>query len=58
MSRIRKLVGAVLGGITAGAVVAVGGLLGWQVEPELAAAIVVVFTAVATYLAPANELPT
>lgn len=55
MRRVRKLVGAVLGGVTAGAVIAVGRMAGVEVEPELAAAVVTVLAAIGTYVAPANE---
>jgi hypothetical protein len=55
MKRFRKLVGAILGGLTAGAVIAVGGLLGWDVPPELAAAIVTLLAAFGTWVAPPNE---
>jgi hypothetical protein len=55
MARVRKLVGAVLGGLTAGAIVGVGRLLGWGIEPEVAAALVTILAAVGTYVSPANE---
>lgn len=54
MSRVRKAVGSVLGGLTAGAVTAVLGTFGVDVSPELAAAMVVVLAAVGTWVAPAN----
>jgi hypothetical protein len=58
MRRIRKLVAAILGGLTATAVVAVARMAGVELEPEVAGLIVLVAASTATYLGPANELPT
>lgn len=52
---IRKLVGALLGGVTGAAVVTVAGLAGWEVPPELAGAIATVLAALGAWIAPANE---
>jgi hypothetical protein len=58
MARIRKLVAAILGGLTATAVVAVARMGGVELEPELAGLAVLVAASLATYIAPANEQPT
>jgi energy-converting hydrogenase Eha subunit B len=58
MRRVRKLVAAILGGLTATAVVAVARMAGVEPEPELAGLMVLVAASTSTYLAPANELPT
>ena len=58
MSRVRKLVAAVLGGVTAAVVVALGRVAGYEVEPELAGLVVLVLSSLAVYVAPPNELPT
>lgn len=57
MRRIRKAVGALLGGVTAGAVLSVAAAFGVEVSPELAGAVAVLLAALGTYLAPANEEP-
>jgi hypothetical protein len=57
MRRVRKLVAAILGGLTATAVVAVARMAGVELAPEVAGLIVLVAASVATYLAPANEAP-
>ena len=57
MRRVRKLVASVLGGLTGGAVVGVARLSGLELEPEVAGLVVLVASSLATYLAPANELP-
>jgi hypothetical protein len=58
MARVRKLVAAILGGLTATVVVAVAHLAGVELAPELAGLAVLVAASLATYIAPANELPT
>jgi hypothetical protein len=58
MRRIRKLVAAILGGLTATAVVAVARMAGVELAPEVAGLIVLVAASLSTYLAPANEAPT
>jgi hypothetical protein len=58
MRRVRKLVAAILGGLTATAVVAVARMAGVELVPEVAGLIVLVAASLSTYLAPANELPT
>jgi hypothetical protein len=45
-----------LGGVTAGAVVALGRLAGVDVEPELAGLVVLVLASVAVYVSPPNEV--
>jgi hypothetical protein len=57
MRRVRKLVAAILGGLTATAVVAVARMAGVELAPEVAGLIVLVAASTATYLAPANEAP-
>jgi hypothetical protein len=57
MRRIRKLVAAILGGLTATAVVAVANMAGVKLPPEVAGLIVLVAASLSTYLAPANEAP-
>jgi hypothetical protein len=52
---MRKLVAAILGGLTATAVVAVARMAGVELEPELAGLVVLVAASLSTYLAPANE---
>ena len=56
MRKIRKLIGSLLGGVTAAVVITVAGALGVTVEAELAAAIAVILAAVGTWIAPANEV--
>jgi hypothetical protein len=53
--RIRKLLAAILGGLTGGAVVGVARLFGVELEPEVAGLVVLVAASLSTYLAPANE---
>lgn len=53
--RIRKLVGALLGGVTGAAVVAVAGAAGAEVPPELGAAVATLAGALGAWLAPPNE---
>jgi hypothetical protein len=57
MGRVRKLIAAILGGLTATAVVAVTRMAGLELEPEVAGLIVLVAASLSTYLAPANEAP-
>jgi hypothetical protein len=57
MRRIRKLVAAILGGLTATAVVAVARMAGVELAPEVAGLIVLVAASTATYLGPANVAP-
>jgi hypothetical protein len=57
MRRIRKLVASVLGGLTAGAAVGVARLFGVELEPEVAGLVVLVASALATYVGPANQVP-
>jgi hypothetical protein len=57
MGRVRKLIAAVLGGLTATAVVAVARMAGVELEPEVAGLIVLVAASTATYLGPANAGP-
>lgn len=56
MKRIRKAIGALLGGVTAGAVLTAAAAFGVEVAPELAGAVAVLLAALGTYLAPANEV--
>ena len=56
MRRVRKLVAAVLGGLTGGAVVAVARMAGLELEPEVAGLVVLVASSLSTYLSPANEV--
>ena len=56
--RARKLVAAILGGVSAAAVVALGRVAGYEVEPELAGLVVLVLSSLAVYVSPPNELPT
>jgi energy-converting hydrogenase Eha subunit H len=56
--RARKLVAAILGGVSAAGVVVVGRLFGYEVEPELAGLVVLVLSSLAVYVSPPNELPT
>lgn len=58
MARVRKLVAAILGGLTATAVVAVARMGGVELEPEVAGLAVLVAASLATYIGPANEQPT
>lgn len=53
--KIKKLIGAALGAVTAGGVLAVANALGIGVGPELAAAVAGLLAAVGTYLAPKNQ---
>lgn len=53
--RIHKLIGAALGGITAGAVIGAFALFDVTIGTELATAIVTVLAAAGTYISPANE---
>lgn len=55
MRRIRKLIGAALGGITAGAVIGVFALFDVTIGTELATAMVTLLAAAGTYISPANE---
>lgn len=52
--RIRKLIGTVLGGITAGVVIGAFALFDVTIGTELAAAIVTILAAIGTYVAPKN----
>lgn len=53
--RIRKLVGTVLGAVTAGAVIGAFALFDVTIGTELAAAIVTILAAAGTWVAPPNE---
>ena len=55
LRRIRKAVGALLGGVTAAAVVAVAEALDVDVSMPVAGAIAVLLSTVGTWLAPPNE---
>lgn len=55
LRQVRKAIGAALGGVTAAAVVAVAGLLGWEVSPELGAAIALILATLGAWIAPPNE---
>lgn len=55
MRRIRKLIGAALGGITAGAVIGVFALFDVTIGTELATAMVTILAAAGTYISPKNE---
>lgn len=52
--RVWKAIGAALGGITGAAVVAVAGAFGWEVSPELGAAIALILATVGAAIAPKN----
>jgi hypothetical protein len=54
MARVRKLVAAILGGLTATAVVGVAHLAGVELAPEVAGLAVLVAASLATYVSPAN----
>lgn len=54
MRRVRKAIGTLLGGVTAGAVMLIGSAAGLEVGAELAAAVVVVLATIGTYVAPKN----
>ncbi|WP_026874282.1 hypothetical protein [Jiangella gansuensis] len=55
LRRTRKAVGALLGGVTGAAVIAVADAFDADVEPTLAGAIAVILAAAGTWLAPPNE---
>lgn len=55
LRRIRKLIGAALGGVTGAVVVAVARLAGWEADPVLAGAIATVLGALGAWIAPPNE---
>lgn len=55
MKNYRKLLGSLLGSVTAGAVVAVAAAFGLVLAAPVAAAVVVILSAVGTYLAPPND---
>lgn len=52
--KIKKLIGAALGAVTAGGVLAVADALGLGVGPELATVVAGVLAAFGTWLAPRN----
>jgi tetrahydromethanopterin S-methyltransferase subunit D len=54
LATVKKAVGALLGGVTGGAVVVVLGAFGVTVAPELAASIAIGLATLGTYLAPRN----
>lgn len=53
--KIKKLVGALLGGVTAGGILAAADAFGLAVGPELATTVAAVLAALGTYLAPKNR---
>lgn len=55
MKTVRKAVGALLGGVTGTAVVAVAGAFGLEVTPEVAAAVALLLATLGAWLAPPNE---
>jgi len=57
MSKVAKALGALLGGITGGAVVVLAGSFGLDITPELGAAVALVLGTVGAYLAPKNTDP-
>lgn len=54
MRKVRKAVGALLGGLTGATVTALLGALGISVEPEVAAAIALLLATFGAWLAPPN----
>jgi hypothetical protein len=54
VKKIWKAVGAVLGGLTGTAVIAVAGAFGADVTPEFGAAVALILATFGTYLAPKN----
>ena len=55
MRKIRKAIGALLGGVTGATVTMVLSAFDVEVAPELAAALAVVLATIGTWLAPPNE---
>jgi hypothetical protein len=53
--RIRKLLGAALGAVTATGLIALAGALGIELDPAAAVALATALVAFATWLAPAND---
>lgn len=54
IQKIKKLIGAALGAVTAGGVLALADALGLGVGPELATVVAGALAALGTYLAPKN----
>lgn len=55
MRRVKKLLGSILGSLTAGGVIGIAALFGLTVPVEAAAAFVTIAAWAGTYLSPKNE---
>lgn len=56
MNKVKKLLGALLGAVTAGGVLLVANAFGLDVDAATATAVAGLLASLGTYLAPANEV--
>lgn len=55
LRKIRKAIGALLGGVTGAVIIAIAGAFGLGLAPELAAAIALILASIGAWIAPPNE---